>query len=239
MDTWGFWEGWDDWNQEGLIESSALYHNRKQDIKWQTNGPPRLLRGLLLYKVNWLAFHRSAVAFGSSSLYPLAMANWAMSDGDKWAGRRDKKGWIKTQRRYFSSFSELPVWKTDSKQGAFHIQERRALELQPTSCHPSIASPEHLQCDTKAWQGSLSSEFAPLLTCTPTSWWQLLTSKVFIEVTDSIRRRVFKNRRDLILYQRPPRFKRIKRIVWPCSVIKWSMDKNPVSIQIHPQKQNH
>lgn len=39
MDTWGFWEGWDDWNQEGLIESSALYHNRKQDIKWQTNGP--------------------------------------------------------------------------------------------------------------------------------------------------------------------------------------------------------
>lgn len=137
MDTGGFWEGRDDWNQEGLIESSALYSNRKQDIKWQTNGPPRLLRSLLLYKVNWSAFHGSDVAFRSSNLYPLAMANWAMSEGDKWAGRRDKKGWIRTQRSYFSSFSQLPAWKTDSKQGEFHTQERCALEVQPMPATPA------------------------------------------------------------------------------------------------------
>lgn len=153
-----------------------------------------------------------------------------MSKEDKWAERRNEKEWIRTERSYSSAFSQLPEQKTDRRQGWIWDPGEACLrDLDPPMlaiC--SLASLKQLQCDTKRWQGCWSSRLARLHTYIQKWWWQLLISKVFIEeVTDSITKRVFQNGRDLILQQRPRRSKRIKRIVWPHSVIKWWCGREP------------
>ena len=66
------------------IQFSVIKHTikRKQDIKWQTDGPPRLPRNgpqLSIGLVNWWACHWSNRNFGGGSFHQVTQPNWAMS----------------------------------------------------------------------------------------------------------------------------------------------------------------
>lgn len=204
----GFWERRGDRSQDRIIGSSALY-NKQRGIQWQINGPPRLLRHLLLYKA-W-----STGGPFTGMMWPLKAAasiHWLRLTGQCQKKTHELKEGTRSGSGPRGATLHQSVnsqsWRLTQGKDEFQTRESPALEVQHHVCLPSaaMASLKQLQCDTKAWQGSSSARFALLHTCMQTRWWQLLINE---EVTDSITRRVFKNRRDLILQQRPPRPKKI------------------------------
>lgn len=136
----GFWKRWCDLSQDRIIGSSALNKKREQGIQWQTNGPPRSLRYLSLYK----AWSTSGPFTGV--VWPLEAA--ASIHWQRLPGKCQKTNELKEETRRSGSGPRGATLHhsvnyqsrrlTEGK-GEFGTQERSALEVQHHLCLPSAA----------------------------------------------------------------------------------------------------
>lgn len=159
----GFWERWGDQSQERIIGNSALYNKRQQGIQWQINGPPRLLRHLLLYKA-W-----STGGPFTRIMWPLEAAAsilWLRLIGQC----QKKTHELKEEPRSGSGPRGATLhqsvnyqsWRLTQGKGEFQTRERPALEVHHThACHPQHGFTETAPVWHQGLAGFLEREVCP------------------------------------------------------------------------------